>query len=67
MRLGLVGFFILLSLSSAQATSVFSVKEQVKHELWEEGLQPRLELPKSKSAAAALPEEIERVLNKFQL
>ena len=64
----LLALVLLLSSAHALADVLMPVKEQVKLELWHEGVSLNEKTtPASAPQGQALPEEISRVLNKFQL
>lgn len=64
----LLALVLLLSSTHALADVLMPVREQVKLELWHEGVSLNEKTtPTSAPQGQALPEEISRILNKFQL
>jgi hypothetical protein len=67
MRLLLACLIVLSAVSVARAESPIPMKERLKWEMWHEGVQELAKRPKPTPPAERLPEEITRILNKFQL
>jgi hypothetical protein len=67
MRLFLAIILVLTSVTIARAETVIPTKERVKWELWVDGLEMPASRPQVAPVKRELPEEISRVLLKYQL
>lgn len=67
MRIVLAMIVALTSVTLARAESVIPTKERVKWELWVEGVQAPASAPEVTATKKELPEEISRILLKYQL